>query len=101
MAACGGAARLQTEQCSLTARTSLVIPGQNTKDPARDSMDDTPWGCGMEYLKDLVTERRGYDNMVTEQVDPVCYVERVTICPECGDIIVHGTAIIMAEMAVV
>ena len=43
VAACDGADRLQAEQCSLTARMSLVIPGQNTIDLARDSMDDTPW----------------------------------------------------------
>ena len=43
MAACDGADRLQAEQCSLTARMSLVIPGQNTIDLAGDSMDDTPW----------------------------------------------------------
>ena len=73
MAACDGADRLQAEQCSLTARMSLVIPGQNTIDLACDSM------CGMEDSKDLVTERRGYDNTVTVQDDPVCYVERVTI----------------------
>ena len=34
------------------------------------------------------------DNTVAVQDDPVCYVERVTICPECGDIIVRGTAIV-------
>ena len=50
--------------------------------------------CGMKDSKALVTERRGYDNTVTVQDDPVCYDERVTICPECGDIIVRGTAII-------
>ena len=43
MASCDGADRLQAEQCSLTARMSLVIPGQNTIDRALDSMDDTPW----------------------------------------------------------
>ena len=42
VAACDGADRLQAEQCSLTARMSFVIPGQNTIDLARDSMDDTP-----------------------------------------------------------
>ena len=48
---------------------------------------------GMKDSKDLVTERREYDNTVTVQDYPVCYVERVTICPECGDIIVRSTAI--------
>ena len=43
MAACDGADRLQVEQCSLTARMSLVIPGKKTIDLARDSMDDIPW----------------------------------------------------------
>ena len=43
MAACDDADRLQAEQCSLTARMSFVIPGQNTIDPVRDSVDDTPW----------------------------------------------------------
>ena len=47
MAACDGADRLQAEQCSLTARMSLVIPGQNRIDLARDSMDDTPWTHGV------------------------------------------------------
>ena len=48
MAACGGGDRLQTEQCSLTARISLVIPGQKTIDRARDFMDDTQWNEGFE-----------------------------------------------------
>ena len=43
VAACDGADRLQAEQCSLTTRMSLVIPGQNTIDRARDYMDDPPW----------------------------------------------------------
>ena len=73
MAACDGADRLQAEQCSLTASMSL------------DRMKDA---------KDLVTERWGYDNTVTVQYDPVRYVERVMICPECGDIIVRSTVII-------
>ena len=95
MAACDGADRLQVEQCSLTARMSLVIPGQNTIDRTRDSVDVRySLVCGMKDSKDLVTERRGYDNTVTVQNDPVCYVERLTICPACGDIIVRGTAII-------
>ena len=36
----------------------------------------------------------GNDYTVRVQDDPVCYGERVTICPECGDVIVRGTAII-------
>ena len=48
VAACDGAARLQAEQCSLTARMSLIIPGQNTIDRARDFMDDTQWNEGFE-----------------------------------------------------
>ena len=73
MAACDGADQLQAEQCSLTGLMALVR---------------------MKDAKDLVTERCGYDNTVTVQYDPICYVERVTICPECGDIIVRDTAII-------
>ena len=42
MTACDGTERLQAEQSSPTARMSLVIPGQNTIDQARDSTDDTP-----------------------------------------------------------
>ena len=49
----------------------------------------------MKDSKDLVTERREYDNTITVQYDPVCYVERFTICPECGDIIVRGMVIII------
>ena len=36
----------------------------------------------------------GYHNTVTVQDDPVFYVERVTICPDCGDIVVRGMVII-------
>ena len=43
MTDCDGADRLQAEHCFLTARMSLDIPGQNTIDRARDSVDDTPW----------------------------------------------------------
>ena len=58
MAACDGAARLQAEQCSLTARMSLVIPDQNTIDLARDSMDDTPW-CAEWRIRMTLSRRDG------------------------------------------
>ena len=54
VAACDGADRLQTEQCTLTARMSLVIPGQNTIDLALDSMDDpTPWCAALRFRRTL------------------------------------------------
>ena len=58
MAACDGADRLQAGQCSLTARMSLVIPGQNTIDLARDSMDDTPW-CAEWRIRRTLSRRDG------------------------------------------
>ena len=66
MAACDGADRLQGEQCSLTARMSLVIPGQNTIDLARDSMDDTPWCVEWRIRRTLMSRRDG-------QVGPTPY----------------------------
>ena len=58
MAACDGANRLQAEQCSLTARMSLVISGQNTIDLARDSIDDTPW-CAEWRIRRTLSRRDG------------------------------------------
>ena len=42
MSACDDADRLQTEQCSLTARVLLIIPATRP-DRDRESMDDIPW----------------------------------------------------------
>ena len=59
VAACDGSDRLQAESCSLTARMSLVIPGQNpTMDLARDSMDDTPW-CAEWRIPMTLSRRDG------------------------------------------
>ena len=58
MAACDGADRLQAEQCSLVARMSLAIPGQNTIDLARDSMDDTPW-CAEWRIRRTLSRKVG------------------------------------------
>ena len=88
MAACDGVHRLQAEQCSLTARMSLVIPSQNTIDLARDSMDDTPW-CAELRIRGTLSRRDGSATTRSRyKMTPVCYVGRVTICPECGDIII-------------
>ena len=60
---------------------------------ARDSLV-----CGMKDSKDLVTKRRGYDDTVTVGLqDGPVYVERVTICPECWNIIVRGTAMVGSD----
>ena len=48
----------------------------------------------MEDSEDLVKERRGTTTRSRYKLTPACYVERVTIRPECGDIIVRGTATI-------
>ena len=77
VAACDGADRfwLQAEQCSLTARMSLVIPGQNTIDLARDSMDDSPWCAEWRIRWTLSRRDRGTTTQSRYKMTPL----RVTL----------------------